>query len=57
MTLKIELQNDQEATVLIEMINVAVKATGLQGAEAGLYFKKKIESALQEAKTPETPKE
>jgi hypothetical protein len=45
--LKIELNND-EANVLINLIDVAVKAAGLQAAEAGLHFRKKIEDAAKE---------
>jgi len=46
--MKIELNTD-EATVLINLIDVAVKAAGLQAAEAGLHFRKKIEDASKEA--------
>ena len=42
--MNIELNND-EANVLINLIDVAVKAAGLQAAEAGLHFKRKIEEA------------
>ena len=39
--------DDNEAQVLINIIDVAVKAAGLQAAEAGLHFKKKIEDAAK----------
>jgi ribosomal protein L12E/L44/L45/RPP1/RPP2 len=42
--MKIEL-NEQEATVLLNLINIAVKATGIDAAEAGLHFKRMIEAA------------
>lgn len=42
--MKIEL-NKEEAQVLINLINVAVKATGLEAAEAGLHFFKMIKAA------------
>jgi len=44
--MNIELNND-EANVLINLIDVAVKAAGLQAAEAGLHFKRKIEEAAK----------
>lgn len=44
--MNIELNND-EANVLINLIDVAVKAAGLQAAEAGLHFKRKIEDAAK----------
>jgi hypothetical protein len=43
-TMKIELDAN-EAQVLVNLIDVAVKAAGLQAAEAGLHFKKKIDAA------------
>ena len=42
--MNIELNND-EANVLVNLIDVAVKAAGLQAAEAALHFKRKIEEA------------
>lgn len=44
--MNIEL-NDNEAQVLINLIDVAVKAAGLQAAEAGLHFKNMIEDAAK----------
>ena len=49
--MKIELNND-EANVLINLIDVAVKAAGLQAAEAGLHFKRKIEEAAKDTAAP-----
>ena len=49
--MKIKLTAD-EANVLINMLDVAVKAAGLQAAEAGLHFKKKIEDAAKEEAAP-----
>jgi hypothetical protein len=37
--------NANEAQVLLNLIDIAVKAAGLQAAEAGLHFQKKL-SAL-----------
>lgn len=42
--IRIEL-NAEEAQVLANLIDVAVKAAGLQAAEAGLHFVKKIKDA------------
>ena len=50
---KIELTSDQEAQVLVNLINVAVKTLGLEAAESGLYFVKKI----KEGKTPDVKTE
>lgn len=49
--MKIELTTD-EANVLINMLDVAVKAAGLQAAEAGLHFRKKIEDAAKAEAAP-----
>jgi hypothetical protein len=43
-TMQIEL-NENEAQVLMNMLNIAVKAVGIEGAEAGLHFKRKLEDA------------
>jgi len=51
--MKIELNTD-EANVLINLIDVAVKAAGLQAAEAGLHFKRKIEEAGKPAAPAES---
>jgi len=40
---------DEEIRVLISMIDVAVRARGMEAAESGVHFVKK----LQEAKEPE----
>jgi len=44
--MKIDLTKD-EAQVLINLINVAVKAAGLEAAEAGLHFSKMIQAAAK----------
>lgn len=49
--MNITLNND-EANVLINLIDVAVKAAGLQAAEAGLHFKNKIEQAAKADAAP-----
>ena len=51
--MKIELTN-READVLIELLNVACKAVGLQGAESCLVLAGKIEAA-KNAENAETP--
>lgn len=48
--------NENEAKVLLNMIDIAVKATGLQGAEAGVFFNKMIMEQLNKENT-ETQKE
>lgn len=45
--MKIEL-TDQEAQVLVNLMDVAVKAAGLQAAEAALVITKKLQAAKQE---------
>ena len=44
--MNIELTTE-EANVLINLIDVAVKSAGLQAAEAGLLFTKKIQEAAK----------
>jgi hypothetical protein len=52
--LKIDL-SAEEANVLVNMLDVAVKAAGLQAAEAGLHFKRKIEEAAKAAQADSAP--
>lgn len=40
---------EQEATVLLNIIDIAVKSVGIQAAEAALHFTKKITDAAKEA--------
>lgn len=42
--------NDQEKTVLLQLIDLAVKAGGLQVAEAALVLSKKIDAKEVEEK-------
>jgi hypothetical protein len=44
--------DQNEANVLVNLIDVAVKAAGLQAAEAGLHFKNKIEQAAKADAAP-----
>ena len=44
--MKIELTTE-EADVLEKLLNVAVKAVGLEAAEAALHFQRKIAAARQ----------
>lgn len=37
-----------EAQVLINLIDIAIKAKGLEAAEAGVHFTKKIEEAFKQ---------
>lgn len=48
--MQIEL-NDEEAKVLVSLIDVAVKSAGLQASESALHFVRKIDEArkMQEA--------
>lgn len=48
--LQIEL-TEQEANVLLQLINAAVQARGLDAAQAGFHFQQKINSALAASKT------
>tara|TARA_R110000868_G_scaffold27465_3_gene104193 strand:+ start:983 stop:1138 length:156 start_codon:yes stop_codon:yes gene_type:complete len=50
--MQIEL-NENEAQVLLNLLDVAVKAAGIQAAESALHFVKKI----QDAKQPPAPEE
>lgn len=50
--MQIEL-NENEAQVLLNLLDVAVKAAGIQAAESALHFAKKI----QDAKQPPAPEE
>ena len=36
----------EEAQVLMNLINIAVKTVGLEGAESGVFFAKKINEAF-----------
>ena len=42
--MKIEL-SEEEAKVLINLLNVAVKAVGIEAAESALHFVRKIDAA------------
>lgn len=46
-TIKLELKNLEEAQVLINLLNIAVKATGLEAAESAIYFTKLIQEACK----------
>jgi hypothetical protein len=48
----LELQSEQEAQVLVNLLNIAVQAKGLEAAEAGVYFTKKIKEAVDKTKAP-----
>ena len=45
-----KFENEQEAQVLINLINEAVKVKGLEAAEIALHFLKKIKSDFEENK-------
>ena len=49
--MKIEL-NDEEAKVLVNLLDVAVKSVGIQAAESAMHFVKKIDAAIKEAQSP-----
>lgn len=46
----------EEAQVLINLINIAVKTTGLEAADAGIHFRNKLMEAFkkEEVKVEET---
>jgi len=46
---KIEL-TAEEAQVLVNIIDVAIKSVGLQAAESGIHFVKKIKEAAEAEK-------
>ena len=45
----------EEAGALLQLIDVAIKAVGLNGAEAGVVLAKKIDEASKASETPKTP--
>jgi len=45
----------QEASVLLELLDVSVKTLGLKGAEAGVVLSKKIQAAFESAKEVPAP--
>lgn len=47
---KLEL-TENEVKILIELMNLAVKANGLNVAETALYFSKKIQNSYQKIDT------
>jgi hypothetical protein len=49
--------SEQEANALIQLIDVAVKAGGLQTAQAGLALAGRVQSAYNEFKNPPVAKE
>jgi len=44
-----------EARVLLEMIDIAVRARGLEAAEAGLVLSRKITSKIKPLEAPPAP--
>ena len=54
--MKIEL-NEEEAKVLVNLLDVAVKSVGLQGAESAMHFVKKIDAAIKDAQAPDASDE
>lgn len=52
--MKIELTKE-EAQVLVNLINVAVKAAGLEAAEAGVHFSRMIQAAAKAEDKPAEP--
>lgn len=45
--------NEEEASVLLQLIHIAVQAKGLDAAQAGFHFQTKINSAIAESKKAE----
>ena len=52
--MKIELTKE-EAQVLVNMIDIAVKSAGLQAADAGVHFSKLIQAAAKAEDEPAEP--
>lgn len=52
--MKIEL-NENEAQVLVNLLNVAVKSVGLEASESALFFVKKIKDAAETEKNSAPP--
>ena len=52
--MNIEL-NEQEANALIQLIDMAVKSSGLYAAEAGLTLSRKIQAAAEAEKKQQKP--
>ena len=48
----IELQNEQEAQILINIIDVALKSKGIELSQASVYFLTKIDEAIEKSKEP-----
>jgi len=42
--------NQEEARVLIQIIDAAIKSLGLQAAESGAFLAKKIQTSFEEKK-------
>jgi hypothetical protein len=49
--MKLEFSNE-EAQVLINLIDIAVKSVGLQAAESGVHFVKKLQDAAKVVEEP-----
>ena len=45
----------EQASVLIQLIDIAVQARGLQVAKAGVVLSEKINIAIQHSPSPTTP--
>jgi hypothetical protein len=48
---------DEEIRVLISMIDVAVRARGMEAAESGVHFVKKLQEAAPAYQATEKPEE
>lgn len=54
----VKLQLDEkQAQVLLQLINIAVRAEGLNAAEAGSFFAKQIQDQLQKEEKEEVERE
>lgn len=49
--------NEQQAQVLVNLLNIALKAEGINAAEAVLYFTKQIQQKLVEPEKISEPTE
>lgn len=55
MPITITLNSPEEAQVLTNILNIAVKAVGLDAAEAGVVFAKRIAEAVKAAEKAPRP--
>lgn len=50
--IKVEFENAQEAAVLLQLIDIAVRARGMDVAEVSIALSRKITDAIKDAQKP-----